>query len=172
MRSLRSIMNIRWQDRITNLEVLDRAKMTSIEAMILKAQLRWIGHVIRMDDCRLPKQLMYGELSSGKRNQGRPRKRFKDCVKSNIRYSGIPPKQLEQRAMDRSGWRALTTQAHDNFEERRRADVAEARNRRKASIAAPNHPGQFHCPHCTRVCRSGIGLNSHLRAHARRGLNT
>ena len=54
MRSLRSILNIRWQDKVTNIEVLDRAESISIEAMILKTQLRWVGHVIRMDDQRLP----------------------------------------------------------------------------------------------------------------------
>jgi hypothetical protein len=65
MRSLRSILGIKWQDRITHLEVLDRAETTSIEAMIMKAQLRWTGHVIRMDDSRIPKQLLYGELCLG-----------------------------------------------------------------------------------------------------------
>ena len=172
MRSLRSIMRIRWQDRITNLEVLDRAKMTSIEAMILKAQLRWVGHVIRMDDHRLPKQLMYGELTSGKRNQGRPRKRFKDCVKSNIKPSGILPKQLELYAMDRLGWRALTIRARDNFEAKRRADVTAARERRKASTTNPDldPPSQFPCSYCPRVCRSRIGLVSHLRVHTGQGL--
>ena len=45
-RSLRLIMRIRWQDRITNQEVLDRAGSTSIEAKILQAQLRWSGHAM------------------------------------------------------------------------------------------------------------------------------
>ena len=49
MRSLRFIMQIHWQDRVSNQKVLERANTTSIEAMILKAQLRWTGHVIRMD---------------------------------------------------------------------------------------------------------------------------
>ena len=49
MRSLRRIMDIRWQDKVTNLQVLDRANAVSIEALLLKAQLRWTGHVIRMD---------------------------------------------------------------------------------------------------------------------------
>uniref|UniRef100_W5M6N8 Reverse transcriptase domain-containing protein n=1 Tax=Lepisosteus oculatus TaxID=7918 RepID=W5M6N8_LEPOC len=48
--SLRSILGIRWQDRVTNLEIVDRAETTSIEAMIPKAQLRWTAHVIRMED--------------------------------------------------------------------------------------------------------------------------
>ena len=171
-KSLRSIMSIHWQDRVTNLEVLDRAKMISIEAMILKARLRWVGHVIRMDDHRLPKQLLYSELSSGKRSQGRPRMRFKDCVKSNIKQSGIPPKQLELRAADRPGWRAISTQAQDNLEERRRLEIANARKRKKESADNPVQAGQFPCPRCTRVCRSGIGLYSHLRSHTRKGPNT
>ena len=59
MRALRSILGIKWQDRITNLEVLDRANSTSIESMLIKAQLRWVGHVIRMEEFRIPRRLMY-----------------------------------------------------------------------------------------------------------------
>ena len=62
MRALRSILGMRWQDRITNLEVLDRAECTSIETLLNKAQLRWVGQIIRMDDPRMPRQLLYGEL--------------------------------------------------------------------------------------------------------------
>ena len=47
------IMSIRWQDRNTNQEVLDRAESTSNESMLLKAQLRWTGHVVKMDDSRI-----------------------------------------------------------------------------------------------------------------------
>ena len=67
MRVLRSILGIRWQDHITNLKVLDQAKSTSIEATIIKAHLRWVGHVLRMKECRMPRRLMYGELQAGKR---------------------------------------------------------------------------------------------------------
>lgn len=77
MISLRSTLSIKWQDRVANLKALDQAEVISIEAMILQSQLRWVGHVIRMDDHRLLKQLLKGELSSGKRNKGRPRKRLR-----------------------------------------------------------------------------------------------
>ena len=81
MRSLRSILRIPWQDHISNQEVLDTASSTSIEAKILQAQLRWNGHVIRKDPNRIPRHLFYGELLQGTRNQGRPRKRYKDNLK-------------------------------------------------------------------------------------------
>ena len=93
-RSLRSILGIRWQDIVTNLEVLDRAKSTSIEAMILKTQLRWTGHVIRMEPERIPRQLLYGELREGKRKRGRPLKRYKDGLKEILAHAGLPPNNL------------------------------------------------------------------------------
>ena len=167
MRCLRSILGIHWQDRVTNLEVLDRADSTSIEAMIIKAQLRWTGHVIRMQDTRMPKQLLYGELSTGERNRGRPRKRYKDCVKAYTTPAGIPPKQLEARAQDRVDWRTLTRKAQASFEERRRESITEARDRRKEAAAEPAEPGLFTCPQCQRPCRSRLGLHSHLRVHNR-----
>ena len=50
-------MQIRWQDKISNLEVLEKVGSTSIEANLLQAHLRWTGHVIVMDKTRIPKQL-------------------------------------------------------------------------------------------------------------------
>ena len=61
---------------------------------------------------------MFGELASGKRKQGRPLKRFKDCVKASISHAEITPKELEPRTHDRTGWRALTRHTMDTFEER------------------------------------------------------
>ena len=82
-----------------------------------------------MEDNRLPKQLMFGELASVKRKQGRPLKRFKDCVKTSISRAEITPKDLEPRAHDRTGWRALTRHAMDTFEERCRTQIEEAREK-------------------------------------------
>ena len=57
-RILRSILGIHWQDRITNASILEQADTTSIEAPIVKSQLSWAGHVRRMPDTRVPKQLL------------------------------------------------------------------------------------------------------------------
>ena len=64
-----------------NNEVLKRAQMHGIETMLKRAQLRWVGDVQRMNDNRLPKQIFYSELSSGVRNKGGQRKRYKDTLK-------------------------------------------------------------------------------------------
>ena len=75
MRALHSIPGIRWQDRVTNLEVVDSAHSTSVESMLLKAQLRWVGHVIRVEEHRMPRHLPCGELeeAASKRPQWRSR---------------------------------------------------------------------------------------------------
>ena len=44
---LRSILGIKWQDHVSNEEVLKRASLPSIESILLQVQLRWAGHVTR-----------------------------------------------------------------------------------------------------------------------------
>ena len=70
LRCLRRLLHIRWQDKVPDTEVLQRAKLPSIFTMLRKSQIRWAGHVSRMPDSRIPKQLFYGELSKGTRTVG------------------------------------------------------------------------------------------------------
>ena len=67
MKCLRRIAHIRWQDLIPNTEVLERCGITGIEALLITAQLRWTGHIVRMADSRIPKQAFYGQLAQGTR---------------------------------------------------------------------------------------------------------
>ena len=78
------IMGIRWQDRVTNQDVLDRAGSTSIESMLLKAQLHWTGRVIKMTESRTDRQLLYGEQMRGSHKQGRPKLTFKGTLRSKL----------------------------------------------------------------------------------------
>ncbi|KAL8570481.1 hypothetical protein ACOMHN_034516 [Nucella lapillus] len=83
-RCLRRILNMKWYYRVSNVKVLLQAQMPSIDALLTQSQLRWSGHLVRMQDSRLPKQLFYGELTRGHRPRGRPKLRYKDTHK-------IPP---------------------------------------------------------------------------------
>ena len=83
LRCLRSILKIRWQAKIPDTEVLERAQLPSVITTMRKAQIRWAGHVFRMSDSRIPKQLVYGELSQGVRKVGGQCKHFKDSLKAS-----------------------------------------------------------------------------------------
>ena len=85
LRSL--IMKITWQNKITNVDILSRAGLPSMEDILIEKGLRWLGHVHRMKNNRLPRQLLYSQLSKGLRNRGRPNLRFKDrnAVRRNMK---------------------------------------------------------------------------------------
>ena len=70
LRCLRKILLVSWKDHVPNQEILRRAKLPGIEAMLNLAQLRWSGHVSRMNADRLPKKLFYADLAMSKRHVG------------------------------------------------------------------------------------------------------
>jgi hypothetical protein len=73
--------------QVSNVKVLQKAKMQSIDTLLALSQLRWSGHLERMYDNRLPKQLFYSQLSEGYRQRGRQTLRFKDTLKSRSRIA-------------------------------------------------------------------------------------
>ena len=170
LRCLRKIAHIKWQDMVPNTDVLDRCQISGIEALIMRAQLRWTGHVIRMEDTRIPKQTFYGQLPIGTRSVGRQYKRFKDHLKTTLLACNIPPKELESRALDRDAWRASCGDAVAEFEKARINHLRDKRQQRKlhsqpTPATVSTIGGQFHCDICGRACGSRIGLYSHRRTH-------
>ena len=85
MRCLRCILDIKWLDKVTNNEVFARTGLSRLYTLLQQCRLRWLGHVSRMPDGRIPKDLLYGELASGSRVQGRPHLRFKDACKRDMK---------------------------------------------------------------------------------------
>ena len=104
-RHLRAILRVPYTDRITNDQILDRAGVPDIEMIVRKMQLRWAGHVARMSDNRIPKQLLFGELTIGTRTVGRPLLRWKDSLKDTLKQSNISTTHWQDTGTDRSAWR-------------------------------------------------------------------
>ena len=129
-RILRAILGVHWHDRITNARILEQADTTSIEAHIVRSQLSWAGHVRRMPDTRVPKQLLYAELSSGKRKTGGQWKRYKDQLKANLKKCEMDL-QWETTADGRAYWRRTSRMGVANLERRWIITEAEKRERRK-----------------------------------------
>ena len=172
MRCLRRIARIKWQDKTPSTEVLRRCEIPGIEAFVIKAQLRWVGHVHRMSDSRIPKATFYAELSSGTRPNCRPLLRLKDNFKANLLSTGIDPKTWEDLASDRSKWRKACSTGVQHFEDVRIAKAEEKRSRRKGSTSqsvpaaeSSDSTRSFICGDCGRQFTARIGLIGHWRIH-------
>jgi len=166
LRHLRSIMDIGWQDRVSNTDVLRRAKMPSVEAILAGSQLRWVGHVLRMSDSRLPKAVFYGELSVGQRHACGPKLRYKDVIKRHLETANVAHTQIESLASDRKKWQAIVEELVVRTDEARAEREASRQDARRPTTEAE---AITHCHICRRPFRAHIGLHSHLRAHERRG---
>ena len=107
MRNLRSILGIKWQDHIQNTVILDTTKCLDMRSYLQKRRLRWTGHVTRMDDARIPNQILFGELPNAPRPAGRPKLRYKDVVKRDLDSFGINRADWEKVVADRPEWRGV-----------------------------------------------------------------
>ena len=142
MSCLRKILNIKWQDKIPDTEVLTKANLQPIFTILKKAQARWTGNVCRMPDNRLPKQLLYGELVRGKRSVGGQKKRFKDGLKVAISNLGIPVHSWGILAADRPAWRAALNQGLKDPEAARLEACRKKREARKTRSESFNSTSQ------------------------------
>ena len=107
-----------------------RCNSTPLSSILKQKRPRWLGHVHRMPIDRLPKQIMYGELTEGKRPVGRPKLRHKDVIKRDLKDCGIEPMAMHWQtvAEERPTWRtsltggsAIYTKAYQIHKEIKRA---------------------------------------------------
>jgi hypothetical protein len=77
----------------------------NIVRVIKSRRMRWAGHVARMGEGRDVYSVLVVR-PEGKRPLGRPRRRWKDDIKLDLREIGIDGANLFQLAQDRVQWRA------------------------------------------------------------------
>ena len=103
MRHLRSIMKIRWQDKVTHIKVLKRAGRPSMEDLLIRKNLRWTGHLLRMPTNRLPRQVLYSQTDND--HVAAHRLRYKDTIKRNLKKRDIDTNSWKSLALQRDVWR-------------------------------------------------------------------
>ena len=132
--------------------------------MLCKRRLRWLGHVKRMGDHRIPKQLLYGELAQGKRSRGRPKLRYKDTCKYSMFKCGVEVTTWEKKAESRVEWRTLVKEGTDVLDNSLKCQLIERRQQRKErNLNAERRDNRLVCMYCNRICASNIGRISHER---------
>jgi hypothetical protein len=75
-------------------------------SMIKSRRMRWVGHVVRRGEGRGIYRVLVGR-PEGKRPLGRPRRRWEDNIKMDLRGIGIDGTNWIQLAQNRVGWRAF-----------------------------------------------------------------
>ena len=123
--------------------------------------MRWLGHVIRMKDGRIPKDLLYGELATGKRSTGRPQLRFKDVCKRDLQALGKNTDSWEVIATEIYAWRHTVKLGSSQYKETQLVKAEEKRLHKK-TVCVASRPA-FTCSKCDRDCHSRIGLHNHNR---------
>jgi hypothetical protein len=77
----------------------------NIVGVIKLRRMRWVGHVARMGEGRGVYRVLVGR-PEGKRPLGRPRRRWADNIKMDLKEIGIDGANWIRLAQDRVQWRA------------------------------------------------------------------
>ena len=163
MRCLRRILIISWRDKVTNSAVLERASIPTMFSLLKQRRMRRLGHVCRMEDGRIPKDLLCGELVTGKRPTGRPHLRYNDTCKRDLKALGINTNTWEAAAADRFICKQEVCKGLFRFDENLVQQAEEKRSRRKTRLHAHRPAAIFTCGKCHRLFHSRIGLRRHSR---------
>ena len=167
IRCLQKILGLSWEDRVPYTDIYNSTDSICMEAAVAKRHLRWLGHTIRMPDHRLPRQVLYGQLSNAKRAAGGQKRRFKDYTRDLLKRCNILSTQLEALALDRSEWQVTCARAVSHIHHTNQQKRAERRTQRHQRAAGIPLATGFPCAICGRVCGSRIGLNAHEKWHQR-----
>jgi hypothetical protein len=73
---------------------------------VIKARMRWAGHVARMGEVRGAYNILVGR-PEGRRSLGRPRRRREDNIKMHLWEIGFGDVDWIHWAQDRDRWRAV-----------------------------------------------------------------
>jgi len=99
--------NRAWKSR-TNRELEEMSKGENIVKWIKQQRIRWLGHLERMEEDRMPKKIFTQELV-GTRQKGRPRKGWKEEVERDLQVLGV--RRWRELAINREKWKGVVRQA-------------------------------------------------------------
>jgi len=104
MRCLRGIARMHQVFKIPSELVLEKTGQPTVEELMRRRRMRWLGHVLRMEESRAPKQLLFAKLAKDKKKGYGTGKRWLDLVREDVKELGLPGGLLEQ-AQHRAQWR-------------------------------------------------------------------
>ena len=83
---------------------------TALINLIILLRLRWAGHEARMEEGRRAFKILIG-TPAGKRPLGRPRRRWEDNARMDLKEIGIITRNWVDSTLHRDYWRTLVNPA-------------------------------------------------------------
>ena len=106
MKGLRAVCGISRMDRVRNVRIREMCEWENgLVGRASKGMMRWFGHVVRMEERRMPKRVMESEREGG-RGRGRPKRRWMDGVREILREAGMSEGDGRELARNREEWRS------------------------------------------------------------------
>jgi hypothetical protein len=92
-----------WKSR-TNRELEELNKGENKVKWIKRQRISWLGHLEKMEEDRMPKNIFTQELE-GTRRRGRPRKGWREEVERDLQVLGM--RRWRELVIDRGKWRGF-----------------------------------------------------------------
>ena len=138
---LRQILQQPISKRMPDFVLFRVAEVTPIALTLRRMRLRWLGHVARMHDERMPKWMLYGELANAPtRPTCRPKQRWIDVIDRDLVAVGLGSglKKLEWQALakERTQWRSHVDKYYEDQRKAHYEEHMKQRLVRKRAVAA------------------------------------
>ena len=103
MKYLRGVQGITRRDKIRNEKVREELRVEPVLKSIERQQLRWLGHMFRMDDERQVKKIWQARTMQ-KRGRGRPKKSWNEVLAERLKERGLSWIEGKRMATNRREW--------------------------------------------------------------------
>jgi len=91
-----------------NYELNDLIKNADIVRFVKSKRMAWLGYVMRMESKRIPKRVLEWK-PTGRRNRGRPKKRWIEDIEEDIQIMGI--RGWRKLCKGRAEWKKINEKA-------------------------------------------------------------
>lgn len=112
MKFLRRVANVTLMDKIRNEKIRESLEIASVRKYIEKSQLRWWGHMKRLNANRQVRKIWEAK-TIGRKKKGRPRRTWDNEVARILKSRGLVWKEAEVWAQDRRKWKRIVNEEYN-----------------------------------------------------------
>ena len=105
---LRRILQVKWSDFVTNVEIRNRTQQPYLSQTIARRRLQLFGHVARMPaDADVARVILAPDPDGWRRPPGRPRRTWLATLRDDLHRMNLSIDEAVDVAQDRDDWRSM-----------------------------------------------------------------